>query len=374
MQLNIPDDVINFGAGLPGVNLLPRNLMAQAAEHRLRQKQGALSLQYGAEAGDGYFQIALAQFLSQGYQMPVEPDDLFTTNGVSQALDAICKFYTKPGDTIFIEEPTYFLALNIFRDYLLNIISIPIDHNGLIIEALEEKLKEHKPAFLYTIPTFHNPTSVTLSDERRQALVQLSNKHGFLIVADEVYQLLHFGKPPPPSLVSYDQAGTVISMGSFSKILAPGLRLGWVHVRNRHLLAPFFKWGQIESGGGLNPLVSGLVRSAIELGLQDQYLTHLKTVYGRHAAALSAALRQHLPTDFTFTEPQGGFFIWLRLPDGLEAETLLSRAAAYNVTFKPGPSFSCNGGLQQYARFCFSFYKTKQLIEGVERLAKAISA
>ncbi len=374
MQLNIPGDVIDFGAGLPGVNLLPRTIMAQAAEHRWQQPEGVESLQYGANAGDGYFLTVLAQFLSKGYQMPVEPDDLFTTNGVSQALDAVCKFYTKPGDTIFIEEPTYFLALNIFRDYPLNIVSIPIDSNGLIIEALEEKLKEHKPAFLYTIPVFHNPAMVTLSDERRQALVQLSQKHGCLIIADEVYQLLHFDTPPPPPLVSYDEAGTVISVSSFSKILAPGLRLGWLHVKNRRLLTPFFKWGQIESGGGLNPLASGIVRSAIELGLQDQYLSHLKTAYRQHAAALGAAFRQHLPADFTFDKPEGGFFIWLRLPNGLDAETLLTQAAPYKVSFKPGPRFSSNGDLQQYARFCYAFYPEDRLVEGAERLAKAVSA
>jgi len=215
---------------------------------------------------------------------------------------------------------------------------------------------------------------VTLSDERRQTLVRLSQKHDFLIVADEVYQLLHFNAPPPPPLVSYDQVGTVISVSSFAKILAPGLRLGWLQVKNRELLTPFFKWGQIESGGGLNPFVSGIVRSAIELGLQDQYLSHLKTVYSQRAHALATAFRQYLPDDFTFAKPEGGFFIWLRLPHGLDAETLLTQAAPYKVSFKPGPRFSSDSGLRQYARFSFAFYEEDQLVEGVKRFAKAVSA
>ena len=372
MQLNIPDGVIDFGAGQPGVDLLPRRVMAQAAAHRLQQNEGSLSLQYGAEAGDGYFLKALAQFLSEGYQMPVETHDLFTTNGASQALDAICKYYTQPGDTIFVEEPTYFLALYIFRDYPLNIVSLPIDQDGLIIEALAEKLQTVRPAFLYTIPTFHNPAAVTLSAKRRKALLRLSEKYGFLIVADEVYHLLQFGPPPPPPLLSEDQAGMVLSLGSFSKILSPGLRLGWIHTRNRDLLGPFLKSGLVESGGGLNPFVSGVVRSALELGLQSDYLAQLKRTYSQRAVALSAALRQHLPGDFTFSQPAGGFFIWLRLPDHLDAQRLLNRAKTYKVTFKPGPSFSSNGGLRQYARLCFALYETAQLVEGVERLAKAV--
>lgn len=369
-QLNIPEHVIDFGAGQPSLSLLPREIMARAAAHRLGQDDTSL-LQYGADLGDGYFRVALAQFLSEGYKMAVAPEHLFITSAASQALDAICQHYTRPGDTIFVEEPTYFLALFIFQDYPLNIVSIPLDEHGLIIEALEAQLSKHRPAFLYTIPTFHNPSAVTLPAARREALVRLSEEYGFLVVADEVYHLLDYTSPPPPTLASYDRAGTVLSVGSFSKILAPGLRLGWIQAQPR-LFEPLLKSGLVRSGGGLNPFTSGLVRSVLELGLQEEYLQYLKAVYGHRAAVLSEALRHYLPT-VAFAEPQGGFFIWLRLPDGTDTETLLVEAEAHDVAFKPGSSFSTEGGLKNYLRLSFAYYEAERLTEGARRLAEVIT-
>jgi 2-aminoadipate transaminase len=184
-QLDIPPGMIHLGIGQPDPSLLPLALMKNAAEHRLSHGDASL-LAYGAESGDGYFRLALARFLTAHYHKPVDADDLFVTAGASQGLDLICTLFTKPGETIFVEEPSYFLALNIFRDHGLNIIGLPMDEDGLIIEALEENLTQHHPAFLYTIPTFHNPSGVTLSAARRERLVQLSQEHNLLIVADEV--------------------------------------------------------------------------------------------------------------------------------------------------------------------------------------------
>ncbi len=160
-QLEIPPGMIHLGIGQPDPSLLPLALMRTAAEHRLSHDDASL-LAYGAESGDGYFRLALAQFLTEHYHKPVDADDLFVTAGASQGLDLICTLFTKPGDTIFVEEPSYFLALNIFRDHGLNIIGLPMDEDGLMVEALEESLTQHHPAFLYTIPTFHNPSSITL--------------------------------------------------------------------------------------------------------------------------------------------------------------------------------------------------------------------
>ena len=143
-------------------------------------------------------------------------------------LDLICTLFSKPGDTIFVEEPSYFLALRIFADHGLNVVSLPMDKQGLVIEAIEEYLDREKPVFLYTIPTFHNPSSVTLAADRRARLNQLSREHNFLIVADEVYQLLNYEGAPPSPLAAYIDGNSVISLGSFSKIMAPGLRLGWI--------------------------------------------------------------------------------------------------------------------------------------------------
>jgi DNA-binding transcriptional MocR family regulator len=362
--------MIHLGIGQPDPSLLPLASMIKAAEHRLSNNDVSL-LAYGAEPGDGYFRLSLAQFLSEHYRRTVDADQLFVTAGASQGLDLICTLYTQPGDTIFVEEPSYFLALHLFRDHRLNIISLPMDQDGLIIETLEEQLAQHHPAFLYTIPTFHNPSSVTLCAARRERLVQLSQKHNFLIVADEVYHLLAYTTAPPPPMANYIETGTICSLGSFSKILAPGLRLGWIQAQQA-LLDRLIKSGLLESGGGLNPFTSGLVNSVLQLGLQRDHLSHLKTVYGQRMRFLSDTLRRLLPDSANFTEPSGGFFIWLCLPDRIDAEALLSEAWQQDVGFQPGVRFSSRQGLKNYARLCFSFYDTAELETAVKRLADII--
>ncbi len=367
---NTPADVINFGLGQPALSLLPLKVMREAAAHRLGQTDPSL-LAYGAEQGDGYFRLALAQFLSEGYGQPVDPAHLFVTNGASQGLDLICTLFAHAGDTVFVEEPSYFLALNIFADHHLNIVSLPIDEEGLIIEALEEKLKTQKPAFLYTIPTFHNPAGVTLSATRREQLVRLSETYGFLIVADEVYQLLGYSAKPPRPLPFYDEKGTVLSIGSFSKILAPGVRLGWIQAKSR-LIERFVSSGLLDSGGGLNPFTSSLVRSALELGLLQEHLLFLKSAYNAGLIALSETLREVAPA-FSFSQPEGGFFIWGHLAEDIDAEALLSKAKQHKVGFQPGIKFSSRQRLRNYMRLSFAYYDEAMLREGAKRLAKVIT-
>ncbi|UCF92095.1 MAG: PLP-dependent aminotransferase family protein [Desulfobacterales bacterium] len=365
-QLNIPPGVVDLGVGHPSPSLLPRAAMRTAAEHRLSQNDASL-LAYGNEQGDGYFRAALAQFLGGHYGTPVGPDDLLITAGASQGLDLVCTLFAQPGDTVWVEEPTYFLALRIFADHGLNIIGLPMDAEGLMVETLEDRLVQLKPSFLYTIPAFHNPSSTTLAASRRKRLVDLSQKYNFFIVADEVYHLLNYTAAPPPPMAGYAEAGTILSLGSFSKILAPGLRLGWIQAQ-RTLLGRIAQCGLLDSGGGLNPFTSGLVRSVIELGLQQDHLEHLKAAYGARRQALGEALRRHLPPAITFAEPGGGFFFWLKFPDGVDTQALLSEARRQNVGFLPGAKFSSRQGLQNYARLSFSYYETAELEIGVRRL------
>jgi DNA-binding transcriptional MocR family regulator len=368
-QISVAEGWIDFGIGQPHVDILPLEQLEEAARHRLRQKDRTI-LQYGMQQGNGEFRNSLAQFLSAHYEETVDPEHLFITAGISQALDQICALHTQPGDTVFVEEPSYFLALRIFADYGLKVISTPIDENGLVIDALEEKLAKHKPVFIYTIPAFHNPAGVTLSASRREKLVSLSEKHDFLIVADEVYQLLSYTATPPPPMTYFDKSARVLSLGSFSKILAPGLRLGWMQAKPS-LLEPFIVCGYLDSGGGLNPFVSSIVESVIELGLQKDYLNFLKRTYRNRMVKLSKALRKHIPL-LTYTDPDGGYFIWSYLPKGTDTETLLAEANKHQVGFQPGIKFSSAKGLRNHLRFCFAFYGEADLLEGVERLSRVI--
>lgn len=371
-QFTIPENQIDLGIGQPSLSLLPVAALREAATHRLGRDDRHF-LQYGAAQGDGYFRRTLAHFLEQHHGVPTEPDQLLITAGASQALDLICTRLTQPGDTIFVEEPTYFLALLIFRDYRLNVVGIPMDDQGLVIEALEAELRKHRPVLLYTIPAFHNPSAVTLSVERRARLVVLSQTHGFTIIADEVYHLLHYTAVPPPPLAAHISTGNVLSLGSFSKILAPGLRLGWIQATSARL-AELLHAGLLESGGGLNPFTSGIVQSVLELGLQESYLAHLKTVYAARAAALTSAVRRHLPESIEVMEPAGGLFLWMRLRGQRDAQELLAAAVRHDVSFQPGSKFSSTGGLRDCLRLSFAYYETDQLIEGVARLGRAFGS
>lgn len=371
-QSHADPEVIDFGAGHPGDTLLPRRLMQRAAAQRLRHPDASL-LQYGLEQGDGYFRHALATFLSRRYAAPVMMDHLFVSSGASQALDLICTLYTQPGDVIFVEEPTYFLALRIFADHRLTVVPIATDAEGLDIDALETALAQQRPTLLYIIPTHQNPSGATLSLERRRRLVELSVRRNFLIVADEVYHLLSYAAAPPPPLASFAESGTVLGLGSFSKILAPGLRLGWVQAAPQHMTR-LYTSGLLDSGGGLNPFTSALVRVVLEEGWQDAHLDALHANYRRRIAALDAALQEQLGDVVHYATPTGGYFFWLELPPAYDGETLLQRAAVHKVSFRPGVRFSGCGGLRNYIRLSFAFYEEAQLQEGVRRLRVAIQS
>jgi len=371
---NRDPDVIDLGIGQPGFDLLPLRIMRRAAAVRMAEGD-ATFLNYGYEQGDGRFRVALARYLNEQTGVEVDAGQIMATAGASQALDMICTYFTEPGDTVFVERPSYFLALRIFADHKLNVVEIATDENGLVLEALEEALAQHKPTFLYTIPTFQNPSGVTLPAERRQRLVELSAEHDFLIVADEAYHLLDYSACPPPPMSSFDDgarhSGRVLSVGSFSKILAPGLRLGWVQA-HPSLLETLTSSGLLDSGGGLAPFTSNLVRVVLDRGWQEEHRHFLRQTYQRRATALAEALHTHLGDRVTFHMPQGGFFIWVALPQGMDAAQLLPHAHQQKTSFHPGAKFGSHPSLSRYLRLSFAFYNEEKLEEGVRRLARVV--
>ena len=374
-QLDLDSDVIDLGIGQPGFDLLPVEMLRRAAEKRLSEGDATL-LNYGYEQGDGRFRVALARFLEEAYGVPVTAGELMTTAGASQALDMICTYFTRPGDTVFVEEPTYFLALRILEDHRLNVVGLPTDDKGLVTEALEAGLQSRRPAFVYTVPTFQNPAGVTLPPERRERLLALSREYDFFVVADEVYHLLHYGTPPPPPLASFPESERVISVGSFSKILAPGLRLGWLQAA-APVLERLTGSGLLDSGGGLNPFTSNLVRVILEEGWQAAHLAELRATYAKRLGTMEAALQEHLDGSARFRTPEGGFYFWLSLEDGRAATAdtarLLEEARAHKVGFKPGVKFSSRGALRNCMRICFAYYDKASIVQGIERLAAVIN-
>ena len=367
-QSEVSADLIDLALGHPSPELLPLELLRRAAARRLRQKDRSC-LQYGYEQGDLRFRRQLARFLSWGYTAELSPEELFVSGGVSQALDLICSLFTRPGDLVLVEEPSYFLALRIFADHGLRVEGLDTDRQGLLPEALQESLRRARPAMLYTVPTHHNPAGTTLPADRRERILELCREHGVLLVADEVYHLLTFaGAPPPPLAVSAGHGG-VLSLGSFSKILAPGLRLGWIQ-GSPDLLRRLATCGFLDSGGGLAPFTSAVVGSLLERGAQEMHLRKLREVYGSRARALAASCSKLLGV--TEEPPSGGFFFWVRLPGIADAEALLPGARAAGVTFAPGSRFSTRGGQREHLRLSLSYYDERQIQEGVARLAAAV--
>lgn len=369
IQTNVPPGVIDLGMGNPDFDLLPVALLRRSAEDYFAIGDSR-HLQYGLEQGDGYFRQALAAFLKKAYNKSVNPDLLFVTSGASSALDLLCTLYSQPGDVIFVEEPSYFLALRIFRDHGLNVIPIPMDEDGIRLDLIEEKLVEFRPKFIYVIPAFQNPSGRTLTLERREKLVALAQQHNFLIMADEAYQFLPYTQSPPNSFAIYtDEVEQIISVNSFSKILAPGLRLGWIQANN-FVIKRLACSGVLESGGGMNPYTSALVRGLIASGELEKNITKLQREYDNRLQAMDGALRQHLP-QAEYTLPQGGFFFWVHLP-GVNAAELRSIAQDSKVDFRQGELFSSQHGLQDFFRLSFCFYDNEKIKEGIMRLSGCI--
>jgi DNA-binding transcriptional MocR family regulator len=363
---------IDFGVGQPSADLLPVEMIRTAADDYLRSAQ-PIELNYGEKQGDSRFRETLATFLGHGYGETVTARSLFITAGCSQALDLVCGQFTKPGDTIFVEEPSYHLAFPILADHGLNVVGIPVDGNGLDIDRLEAELAKRRPALLYTIPTFHNPSGQTVSGARRERLVELSQEHDFLIVADEVYHLLSYCGRPPATLGSLADSGTILSLGSFSKILAPGLRLGWIQSSPK-LIERLVKRGAVNSGGCLNHFTSNVVRHAIELGLQEAHLGRLRETYRRRVETMDAALHEHLEGRVSWSRPDGGYYFWLELADTIDATVVRDKAEKHQTGFQPGQLFSASGGLRNCLRLSFSHYDDAAIRDGIARLAASLAA
>jgi DNA-binding transcriptional MocR family regulator len=361
---------INFGVGQPSPDLLPVGLMRAATESFLKTAQ-PIELNYGERQGDIRFRETLAKFLSDGYASPVSEENLFVTCGNSQALDFICALFTRPGDTVIVEEPSYFLAFRIFMDHGLNIVSVPVDEDGLDVDELEGILAHTRAKLLYTIPSFHNPGGQTLSLERRERLTKLSREHDFLLAADEVYQLLYYDQPPPAALGTMIDGGPILSLGSFSKIIAPGLRLGWIQT-TPELMEKLLGSGAVNSGGSLNHFTSHVIRHAIDLGLQASFLQQLRETYRRRVDVMDDVLHEHLAEQASWRRPEGGYFFWLKFDDSVDTAALRRQAAEFKTGFQPGANFSASGELHNYLRLSFAHYGEEDIREGIKRLARLI--
>ena len=370
-QVRRPPGLVDLGVGQPQDALLPVELMSRALAVAAASGERH-PLQYGAERGEGRLRAALADFLTRRYGVPVDADGMIVSNGNSHALELCCSAFTQPGDVVLVEDPTYFLALRIFADHGLRVVGVPVDDDGIRLDALAEALAAHRPRLLYVIPTGQNPTGSTLPLDRRRRLVELAREHGTLVVADEVYQLLdHTGGAPEP-LAAQADSGSVLSLGTFSKILAPGLRLGWIQA-SAGLLEVLAGRGQLVSGGGVNPFASAVVAPVLEDGGVDGYLDDLLVLLGRRLDAMDAALREHPVPGAVYRRPASGYFFWLRLPESVDTAAALPAALAAGAGFLPGERTSPSGGHGSSLRLAFSYYDEVDIRRAVATISRVFA-
>lgn len=371
-------EVISFAGGLPAPEVFPIEEI-RATTQQVLQEQGVQALQYGPTEGYGPLRELLARQMSQeGLNVSVE--NILITSGSQQALELLAKILLNPGEHVLVENPTYMGALQAWGSYEPAYIAVRCDEHGVVPEEIEAELQQRRPKYMYIQPNFQNPGGVSLTLERRKRLVELANQYNIPIIEDDPYGELRFEGSPLPSLLQIDGAarkqtsyqGLVIHLNTFSKILAPGLRLGWVtapvEIINKLVQA---KQGADLQAGSLNQLIAC---EMLQQGFIDQHIPVIREVYRQRRDAMLQAMQDHFPADVTWTHPSGGLFLWVTLPEGMNATKLLQNAMEYKVAFVPGTDFHANGGGENTLRLNFSNASPEKIRDGIARLGKLLAA
>ena len=365
-------EVVSLAGGMPYVRALDQELVTDALQ-RVMAESGPVALQYGSGQGVPVLREQILDVMAlEG--ISASADDLVVTTGSQQALDLVAKLFIDPGDIILAEAPSYVGAIGVFRSYQAQVVHLETDANGLVPAALEESIRrlraEGRPIkFLYTIPNFHNPAGVTLSAERRQELINICAAADILILEDTPYGLLHFDEPVPPALRSLSPDG-VVYLGSFSKTLAPGFRVGWAlaphAIREKLVLAAE---AAILCPSSFSQLVISEYLSTADWRNQ---IDEFRGVYRERRDAMLHALGEHLP-ELTWNIPNGGFYVWVGLPADLDSKAMLPRAVAELVAYTPGTAFFADGGGRNNIRLSFCYPEPEAIRLGIRRLASVIA-
>ena len=362
-------EVVSLAGGMPYVQALPHEDVLDVVRSVLAER-GNTALQYGGGTGQAGLRERLVALMAEEH-VDADPDHVVVTGGAQQALDLVAKIFVDPGDTIAVEGPSYVGALSAFSAYEPSFLTIPIDDDGMIVDELEDALvRGVRPKFVYTVPNFHNPAGVTMSYARREQLVALCREAGIPILEDNPYGLLRFEGEPIPALRSLDPEN-VVYLGTLSKVFSPGVRIGWA----------------LAEPGVAQRLV--LVKEAADLCTSsfmqlvgEQYLTgdrwrdnlaSLVEIYRSRRDAMLAALPEHFPADATWTHPEGGFYVWVTLPEWVDAQALLAAAVERRVAYVPGTAFYADGTGQNRMRLAFCYPTERDIEEGIRRLGELLA-
>ncbi len=374
MALTQRPEVISLAGGLPDTALFPAEDLAKFLSITAAESS-ARALQYAPTEGLEEVKAAILEVLrAEGDD--ADPQDILVTTGGQQVIDLVCKVLVDPGDVVLAEAPTYPGAVPAFAAYEADVVQVAMDADGLRIDLVEEALDRlaaegRPPKFIYTIPNFQNPTGVTMSLPRRRRLVDLARERELLVLEDNPYGLLRFEGTPLPTLRSLDGGDFVISLGTFSKILSPGLRLGWA-VAPRPVLAKM-NVGKAASDLNSSSLTQLFVATFFRDGDWRGYLARQCEVYRARRDVMLGALAEHLPSAASWTRPEGGLFVWVTLPDGLDTTDLLAKALGRNVAFVPGRAAYLDGRGGSSLRLNFSGVGEEEIREGVRRIGRVVA-
>jgi 2-aminoadipate transaminase len=374
LKLTQKKRIISLAGGLPDPKLFPREEVAEALRHVVLEL-GDKALQYSPSRGVPEFIEAVKRFLQRHRVKVAEGDDVIATVGSQEALYLIAKTILDPGDYVVVEAPSYLGALNAFRHYDARFLTVPLDENGMKTDELENVLKRAhserlRVKLIYTVPTCHNPAGSTMPDDRRKHLLELAERYDLIVVEDDPYSFITFEPMRYTPLKTLDKSGRVIYLSTVSKIMAPGLRIGWI-LAHEELIARFELVRQAIDlhAPTLNQYV---VARLLDSGVIERRFDMLRAVYRGKRDAMLEALEEVMPEGSRWTKPIGGLFVWVWLPEDINARKLLDKAIEKGVAFVPGDAFYATGGGHNTMRLNFSYPSVDEIREGVRRIGDAI--
>ncbi len=373
---------ISLLLGHPDPSTLLTPEMQDAIQCAMRHPQSYTALQYGPEQGTHSLRQYLVDKLNREQGLAIQSGKLMIVAGSTHAVDLVARLFVGPGSVVIVEAPTYADSIHIFRDQRVELCSVPMDDDGLLVPELEGLLSRLQadgkaPSVLYTIPNFHNPTGITLAEARRIEIIRLAEQYNFLIVEDDVYRDLSFESEPPASFYALSKGipsngSRVLSIGSFSKTLAPGLRLGWL-VGAEEAIQRCVNCGTTQMGGGANPFSAAVVAEYCRTGYWEPHVAQLRSLYKQRRDVALSALRHFMPAEVTWTHPVGGFFLWLRLPDHVLAQQVKQAALQEGVLLAGGEGFFLNPRDGEHnLRIAFSFAAPADIEAGIRLLGGVI--
>ena len=367
LKLTQMPDIISFAGGLPAPDVFPVREFRESSAFVLEEAPER-ALQYSSTEGF----LPLRQFLAEKvgkYGVPAVPENILMTNGSQQALDLIGKVFISPGDVVLTEAPTYLGALQAWNAYQPRFVTVPLDDDGMQVDKLEEILEREPVKFIYVLPNFHNPAGTTLPLERRKKLVEIAARHKVFIVEDDPYGELRFEGENIAPIISLHREN-VLYLGTFSKTLAPGIRLGWIIAPE--VVMDWLVRGKQGADLHTGTFVQMLASDIASRGILKRHVEIIRKVYRERRDVMLEAMEEHFPKEIVWTRPQGGLFLWARCPEGVDTEPLMEKALEEQVAFVPGFAFFPDGRGQNAMRLNFSAMPPDKIRIGIERLGRVL--